>query len=177
MRLTTSLLAFTILSALAGRANATGEIDIFESGANVVAAGAGVFDITDLTFSAGSSGSAVIAPSRGGVAIGSPADSAFYASLSGPSSFCWFYRRTRSPYSFRLRFRSGASGLRHVRRSDDRFARTRSRNLCLHLGQWRSRRQLDHQDRGDRNGSGTVHLGDDGSRIRRSRAHRLSRVA
>jgi hypothetical protein len=86
MRLTTSLLAFTILSALAGRADAAGEIDIFESGANVVAAGAGVFDITDLTFSAGSSGSAAIAPSRGGVGIGSPADSALYGTLIGPSS-------------------------------------------------------------------------------------------
>jgi hypothetical protein len=32
MRLTTSLLAFTILSALAGRADAAGEIDIFDPG-------------------------------------------------------------------------------------------------------------------------------------------------
>jgi hypothetical protein len=86
MRLTTSLLAFTILSALAGRADASGEIDIFQSGADVVAAGSGAFDITDLTFDAGSSGSAAIAPSRAGVSIGSPADSALYGSLSGPSS-------------------------------------------------------------------------------------------
>jgi len=86
MRLTTSLLAFTILSALAGRADASGEIDIFESGADVVAAGAGVFDITDLTFDAGGSGLAGIAPSRAGVSIGSPAASALYGSLNGPSS-------------------------------------------------------------------------------------------
>ena len=87
MRLTTSLLAFTILSALAGRADASGEIDIFQSGADVVAAGAGVFDITDLTYSAGSSSeSALIAPSRAGLLIGSPADADFYGTLSGPSS-------------------------------------------------------------------------------------------
>jgi len=86
MRLTSSLLAFTILSALAGRADASGEIDIFQSGADVVAAGSGAFDITDLTFDAGSSGSAMIAPSRGNVVIGSPADSALYETLIGPSS-------------------------------------------------------------------------------------------
>jgi hypothetical protein len=87
MRLTTSLLAFTILSALAGRADASGEIDIFESGANVVAAGAGVFDITDLTVDPGSSGSgAAVSPLRGTVVIGSAAGSVFYGFLSGPSS-------------------------------------------------------------------------------------------
>jgi hypothetical protein len=72
---------------LAGRADAAGEIDIFESGADVVAAGAGVFDITDLTFNGGAgSGSAAVAPSRAAVSIGSAADSGLYGALSGPLS-------------------------------------------------------------------------------------------
>jgi hypothetical protein len=194
MRLTTSLLAFTILSALAGRADAAGEIDIFESGANVVAAGAGVFDITDLTFSAGSSGSAAIAPSRGGVGIGSPADSALYGTLIGPSSLGSgrfpTFASSASGDMFGTGFSderdllipsdyiSGAALLGSATFDDQTIASLGlDPGTYVSLGQWRSRRQLDHQDRGGRDGSGAVHLGDDGSRIRRSRAHRLSRVA
>jgi hypothetical protein len=87
MRLTTSLLAFTVLSALAGRAYASGEIDIFQFVSDVVAAGSGAFDITDLTFNSGAgAGLAGVAPSRASLGIGAPEQSAFYASLSGPLS-------------------------------------------------------------------------------------------
>jgi hypothetical protein len=195
MKLTTSLLAFTILSALAGRADASGEIDIFESGADVVAAGAGVFDITDLTFNGGGSGLAGIAPSRAGVSIGSPAASALYGSLSGPSSL----GSGRFPISassgsgdmFGTGFAderdlvvpsdyvSGAALLGSAT-FDDQTIASLGLDPGTYVYTWGNG---DHADSltikigGGRDGSRAIHLGDDGSRIRRSRAHRLSRVA
>jgi hypothetical protein len=85
---TVAFVSALALSAFASRADASVVIDVTQVGADVVAAGSGAFDLTDLTMGSGlSMGSGLAAPALGVLLLGTDALFDAYFQTSGPSSF------------------------------------------------------------------------------------------
>jgi PEP-CTERM motif len=88
MKLSWVVVAATLdLSLAGGFADASVVIDIYQSGANVVASGSGRIDLTDLTAGATSFSEVGVVADEGIVAIGAPAEETNYSSVIGPASF------------------------------------------------------------------------------------------
>jgi hypothetical protein len=88
---TVAFVSAMALSAFAGRADASVVIDVTQVGADVVAAGSGAFDLTDLTKGSGfSMGSGFAGPALGVLLLGPDAFFDAYFQVSGlPESSTW----------------------------------------------------------------------------------------